>query len=319
MNTTKVRFHLPDFTRHSKLNLVLLNMMKNMPQYFRDGIEIASFYGVFPPSMWNGGRTIVGGAVCGEEYIKTALKTFNDKGIPLRFTFTNPAIKEEHLNDEFCNAVMRLADNGLNEVIVYSPVLEEYIRKNYPNYKITSSTCKRILDESTLDKELEKDYHIVVVDYALNNKFDILEKLPHKEKCEFLVNSSCIADCPFRSEEYYMVGEQQIAYCEHIKKHPGKEFRMSDYAKETVNTKIKCPASGTNFFQAQKLAHHISPDDIWNKYVPMGFNQFKIEGRTASTLYLIECYMYYLVKPECRDEARFMFMYNLERNGVIKY
>lgn len=28
--------------------------------------------------------------------------------------------------------------------------------------------------------------------------------------------------------------------------------------------------------------------------------------------------MYYMIKPECRDEARFMFLYNLENYGVIK-
>ena len=317
MSELKARFHLPDFTHHAKLNLILLSMMKNMPEYFYDNIEIASFYGVFPPSLWNGGRT-VGGAICDETYVKNILSAFNSKGIPLRFTFTNPALKKEHLNDKFCNMVMRLADNGLNEVIVFSPLLEEYIRKNYPNYKITSSTCKRILDIPELENELNKDYSVVVLDYDLNNKFDILEKIPHKEKCELLINSCCVPKCPFRSEEYYQVGLQQIAYCNHLKNHPNKPFNMSDYSDFTIVKNIKCPSGGKTIFDSKKLSHHISPDLIFNKYLPMGFNQFKIEGRTANRMYLIECYMYYLVKPECRDEARFMFLYNLERNGIIK-
>lgn len=316
-DSTKVRFHLPDFTRHAKMNLLLVSMMKNMPQYFYDNIEIASFYGVFPPSLWNGGRT-VGGATCDEKYIKSILSAFNGQGIPLRFTFTNPALKEEHLKDEFCNMVMRLADNGMNEVIVFSPILEDYIRNTYPNYKITSSTCKRIVDPSELADELNKDYHVVVADYDMNNKFDILEKLPHKEKCELLVNSSCVPNCPYRSEEYYQVGLQQIAYCNHIRKYPGKPFRMSDYSDVTVTKNINCPSGGRSIFDSKKCSHHISPDAIFNKYLPMGFNQFKIEGRTANRLFLIECYMYYLIKPECRDEARFMFLHNLERNGIIR-
>ena len=82
-----------------------------------------------------------------------------------------------------CNMVMALANNGLNEVIVNSPLLEDYIRKNYPKYKLTSSTCKRLDDGERLAAELEKDYHIVVVDYDLNNRFDILEKLPNKDTC----------------------------------------------------------------------------------------------------------------------------------------
>lgn len=312
----KIKVHIPDFTNHAKLNLVLLNMKKNMPQYFRDNLEIASVYGVFPPSIWNGGRTI-GGQFCNAEYISNVLNAFNSQGIPLRFTFTNPAIKEEHLKDEFCNAVMKLADNGMNEVIVFSPLLEDYIRNTYPNYKITSSTCKRITSPDDLNAELEKDYSVVVVDYDLNNKFDILEKVQHKEKCEFLVNSCCYPECPKRSDEYYNVGLQQIAYCEHIKKYPDKPFNMADYSDITMSTNFNCPARRRTIFEIQKLPHHISPDAMWDKYAPMGFNQFKISGRESNRLFLIECYMYYLIKPECRDEARFMFLYNLERNGIV--
>ncbi len=317
MQQKKVKFHLPGFTVHAKFNLIFLNMYRNMPEFFRDQVEIASFYDAFSPAMWNGGRTI-GGYTCDEAFIKNILSAFNSLGIPLRFTFTNPVIQEEHLHDEFCNKIMRLGNNGLNEVIVTSPILEAYIRETYPNYLITSSTCKRIVDESVLHEELNRDYHVVVLDYDMNNHFDILERLPHKEKCEFLINSCCIPKCPFRSEEYRLVGLQQIAYCEHLKKHPDQPFNMSDYSEVTVKKNIKCPSKGNNIFDSKKCSHHISPEAIWGTYLPMGFQQFKIEGRTASKLFLIENYMYYLIKPECRDEARFLFLHNLERNGLIK-
>ena len=52
----RVRFHLPDFSGNFKLNLMFTEMLKNRPEYFREGVEIASFYGVFPPCLWNGGR-----------------------------------------------------------------------------------------------------------------------------------------------------------------------------------------------------------------------------------------------------------------------
>lgn len=317
MQQNKIKFHLPGFTVNAKFNLVFLNMYHNMPEFFRDNVEIASFYDAFSPAMWNGGRTI-GGYLCDETFIKNILAAFNSKGIPLRFTFTNPVLEEEHLHDEFCNKIMQLADNGLNEVIVTSPLLEAYIREKYPNYKITSSTCKRIVDESELHEELNRDYHVVVLDYDMNNKFEILEKLPHKEKCEFLINSCCVPKCSFRSEEYRLVGLQQIAYCEHLKKYPDKPFNMSDYSDVTVKKNIKCPSKGNNIFDSKKCSHHISPEAIWEKYAPMGFQHYKIEGRTASKLFLLENYMYYLIKPECRDEARFLFLHNLERNGLVK-
>ncbi|MBR6107728.1 MAG: hypothetical protein IKQ39_06930 [Oscillospiraceae bacterium] len=314
----KARFHLPDFAGHFKFNIVFAELLERHPEFFREGVEIASFYGVFPPSMWNGGRTQ--GGTCNKNFIKSVIQTFNSKGIPLRFTFTNPMLEKKHLNDDFCNTIMHLADNGLNEVIVLSPLLEEYIRKNYPRYKITSSTCKRITDAEQLCGEVEKDYHIVVIDYDLNHDFDTLRKIPDKKKCELLVNACCNPGCPTRTEHYRMIGLQQIAYAEHVKKYRDAPFPYEEF--KAKNPEVlrfdACPCAGRSLFEIKGLKNHISPDEIWNTYIPMGFEQFKIEGRTANTLNLMEHYMYYMVKPECRDEARFTFMKWLTANDVLE-
>lgn len=312
---TTARFHLPDFTKHVKLNLVMVQMWKNAREYFRDGVEIASVYGAFPPSMWNGGRPMLG--VCEEPFVRQVIAAFNSEGIPLRFTFTNPMITEEHLGDPFCNLVMQAAHNGLNEVIVFSEVLEQYIRTKYPKYKITSSTCKRITDPDALRAELNKDYHVVVLDYDLNNKWDILSDVPHPEKLEILVDSACIPNCPRRSEEYRVCGKQQIKFNEHLQKHPGKPFRMSDYDKVTM-ADFECAATHRSPFEIRELPHFVTPEMIWEDYLPHGINQFKISGRGWNKLAVIEQYMYYMIKPEKRDEARFMFLHNLERSGAIK-
>ncbi|MDE7104688.1 MAG: hypothetical protein K2O36_02275 [Ruminococcus sp.] len=306
----KVRFHLPDFAKHFGLNFVFVSMKENCPHFFREGVEIASVFGTFPQSLWNGGRNTDG--ICDLNFAKRVLNSFNSHGIPLRFTFTNPALEKKHLNDKFCNDIMKLADNGMNEVIINSQLLEDYIRRKYPNYKLTSSTCKRITDLHKLNEELEKNYNLVVIDYDFNNKFDILEKITHKKKCEILINPCCNPECSMRAEHYRLVGLQQIEFCEHIKKHSNKPMDS------TISTEMHCGCGDRTIFDNMKLSNNISPDDIWEKYVPMGFEHFKIEGRTASILNMIETYMYYMIKPEYRDEARFTFFYNLEKKGVVK-
>ena len=313
----KVKFHLPDFAGMGKFNLVFAAMLKNSPEFFREGVEIASVFGVFPPSLWNGGR--FQGDVCNKNFVKAVVSAFNKEGIPLRFTFTNPMIEKKHLSDEFCNMVMHLADNGMNECIVVSPILEDYIRTNYPNFKLTSSTCKRITDIEALKDELEKDYSLVVLDYDLNNKFDILEKIPHKEKCEILVNACCNPNCEHRSHHYQTLGLEQIAYANHVRKYPNAPFDSDKFTAEHPDSQFEfdCQCVHRSLFDVMKLSTHITPDDIWNKYVPMGFNQFKIEGRTLDLFNLTEHYMYYMVKPECRDRARMIFYRNLWTNGVI--
>lgn len=228
-------------------------------------------------------------------------------------------IEKKHLDDNFCNMVMHLADNGMNEVIVYSSLLEDYIRKNYPNYKITSSTCKRITNQEQLCSEIEKDYNIVVIDYDLNHNFDVLKKISDKKKCELLVNACCNPECPTRTEHYEAIGLQQIAYANHVKKYQNVPFNIENFRKTHLEILRfnECSCVGRNLFQIVSLKNHISPDEIWNTYIPMGFEQFKIEGRTAETLNLIEYYMYYMIKPECKEQARFEFMKCLSENGVI--
>lgn len=88
----KVRFHLPDFSGHFMFNLIFIEMLKHCPEYFREGVEIASVYGVFPPSLWNGGRIQQGN--CDRKFIKSVINEFNERGIPLRFTFTNPVLEK---------------------------------------------------------------------------------------------------------------------------------------------------------------------------------------------------------------------------------
>ena len=42
----------------------------------------------------------------------------------------------------------------------------------------------------------------------------------------------------------------------------------------------------------------ISIDDIQNTYMPMGFSNFKIEGRSLGSAVILEFILYYMVKPE---------------------
>ena len=42
----------------------------------------------------------------------------------------------------------------------------------------------------------------------------------------------------------------------------------------------------------------ISVDDIRSRYLPMGFSNFKIEGRGLGSALLLEFLLYYMTKPE---------------------
>ncbi len=301
-----VKFHLPGLRYNYPLNMLLVSMLKQYPDFFREGVEIASFFGEFPTSLWNGGR--YSSDQCDAVFIQNVIKNINGQGIPVRFTYTNPLLNEHDLADPYCNFCMKAADNGMNEVLVVSPILEEYIRREYPNFKINSSTCKEIRDTETLNAELEKDYHLVVLDYNMNNQFDLLSQIQHKDKVEILVNACCIPNCPRRGEHYRTIAKQERIDLQNRKLPEGKKIPMPVW---------HCEHEGNSIYEIQGYSTFISPEAIWEKYVPMGYSHFKIEGRTANLFRLVDTYCFYLMKPEKKDEARLLLLENLEKSRVV--
>ncbi|MBQ8920679.1 MAG: hypothetical protein IJ060_00755 [Oscillospiraceae bacterium] len=305
-----IHFHIPDFSRNFHLNMLLIKLMKEYPQMFREGADIGSVYGEFPSSLWNGGRVL--GGMFPENEIRYVAEQLNENGVSLRYTFTNPLINQSHLDDRHCNRCLELTQryDRMNGVIVVSPVLEKYIRQKYPHYKIISSTCKQITDFEALCEELEKDYDYVVLDYNFNNNFELLEKLPHKEKVEILVNAVCTPNCPRRKAHYQYLGRTQIAYCEHLKKKgPGAPWKPAE--------SFKCEHIGNTVYDAAHFPTHITPDAIFGKYAEMGFENFKIEGRSSTLFNNMETYLYYLAKPEYRDSLRLTYLLSLEASGIV--
>ena len=220
-------------------------------------------------------------------------------------------LEKKHLGDPFCNQVMRMCNNGFNEAIVMSPVLEEYIRENYPDYPITSSTCKQIENIDGVKEELKKDYKYVVLDYNFNNCFDQLEQIDEKDRarCEVLVNACCTPKCKRRGEHYRSIGLEQIAEWEHKKNMLSKKpYEAKGFACEFMNNG---PYAITDYVT------YISPQAVFEKYLPMGFNNFKIEGRTLPDICLLEYYIIYMVKPEYQNKIRLDMLQAL--TGKHKY
>ena len=303
-----VRFHLPGLRYNYPLNMFWVSMLKQYPEYFREGVEIASFFGCFPFSLWNGGRLIINDQ-CDAAFVNNVIKNINAAGIPVRYTFTNPLLTKEDLDDPFCNFCMQAADNGMNEVMIMSPILEEYLREKYPSYKFNSSTCKEIKDAEALNEELKRDYQYVVLDYNLNGKWELLDGLENKEKLEVLVNTLCIPNCKRRGEHYKHIAKAQKIIQKNKKIPPEHRIKYDDWY---------CEYGEKNcIYTIQDYPTFISVDDIWNEYLPRGINNFKIEGRTANLFSLIETYCYYMIKPEYVGKARLLLLTNMEHMKVI--
>lgn len=296
-----VKFHLPNFVNlySAQLNFSTILLLKENPELFYEGVQIASVFDSFPVA-WNGGRIVAGHMTSQmiEQNVPPIFKMFNDLGVACRLTFSNPLIKKQHLSDVNCNRILELAENGLNGAIVQSEPLEAHIRKTFPRIRLTSSTCKQLKTLESISEELEKDFDLVVLDYNVNRDLKLLERIPHKERCEILVNAICNPDCPRRGEHYRYIGAYQL---EHSNKEAQQQCGLADMD-------WKCENLKKDVIERRSSPNYLSPEDIYERLNPLGYCNFKLEGRGNPIADLIEQYVYFLVRPEHAQTVRIKLM-----------
>lgn len=280
-------FHLPGLFEFYDLYKAFLPLYRNHREWFYDWCDIASIYGSPSDCLWGGGR--VGFGEADAEEVFELMKEF---GISSRLTFSNSLLKEEHLSDKKCNELCRLFEKEpvKNGVIVYSDLLLDYLKRNFPGFYFVSSTTKVLTDFSDFKMELARnEFSFVVPDFRLNKKIEKLEALDEglKNKVEFLCNECCSPFCQ----------ERKICYENVSRKNLGLE--CSDH---------HCAApdgdKGYRFSSAMKSPLFIGIDDIQNKYLKLGFSNFKIEGRGLGSAMVLEFLLYYLVRPKYQINVR---------------
>ncbi len=157
--------------------------------------------------------------------------------------------------------------------------MENYIRSKYGNkFKYISSTTKVLTIPDEQKKEIDKNYYLVVLDYRYNTNIKFLESIEQKDKCEILVNCMCDPNCKRRKEHYDLLSLIQI---------------NQGYPKEM----IECENERYTLHDAFKYPTFIKAEQI-DKYIDLGYTNFKIEGRKLLPQSLIETLLYYLIKDE---------------------
>ncbi len=284
----KAYFHLPGLFEFCGFYRKFFSLFYGHREYFYEWCEIGSVYGSPAECLWGGGR-----AGFGEDTAEEAAKLLSEYGISARLTFSNSLLEIKHLKDRRCNELCAMFEhNGEaeNGVIIYSDLLLEYIRERYPDLYFVSSTTKVITDFEDFKKELDRDeFRFVVPDFRLNKRFEELDSLnpSEKRKVEFLCNECCSFGCADRKECYENVSRKMLGEdCEdHI-------CRASD------------ASDGYVFSKAMENPGFIGINDITDIYMPMGFSEFKIEGRSLGSAMILEFLIYYMTKPEYALKVR---------------
>lgn len=318
----KAYYHLPGLFEFYELYKEFLPLYRKHREYFYDWCEIGSIYGAPADCVWGGGR--VG---FGEHDSKEVLKLMQEYGISARLTFSNSLLTREHLSDPKCNELCRIFDigrdnersrgfgndkdieccidndndiSGINKrikvkecrngIIIYSDILLDHIKENYPDFYFVSSTTKVLTDFGEFENELNReDFRYVVPDFRLNKSFVKLKALSQhqKDKVEFLCNECCWFGCTDRKKCYETVSRKNLG-------------------EDCTEHYCTAPDAGQGylFSKAMENPGFIGIDDIKNTYLPMGFSNFKIEGRGLGSAMILEFLLYYMTKPQYQIHVR---------------
>ena len=284
----KTLYHLPGLFEFYELYRIFLPLFRKHREYFYDWCEIGSIYGAPSDCIWGGGRTSFG-----YSDPEDVLALMREYGISARLTFSNSLLREEHLADKKCNELCKMFEcshSPQSGVIVHSELLLNYLQKNYPDLYLISSTTKVLTDFQDFLTEINReDFRYIVPDFRLNKVFDKLDLMSQhqKDKVEFLCNECCWFGCKDRKTCYESVSRKNLG-------NPAPEFHCAS----------PDGGNGYRFSKAMENPGFISVDDIQNIYMPMGFSNFKIEGRGLGSALILEFLLYYMTKPEYQLHVR---------------
>lgn len=284
------RFHLPGLFEFFDFYKVFLPLFYEHRDWFYDFCQIGSIYGVPADCLWGGGR-----AGFGQNGIeRSVLDLCRDFGVSARLTFSNSLLTENHLDDRKCNRLCELFCGPENGIILHSDLLLDYICKNYPHFYFVSSTTKVLTDWDSFMAEVKRpEFSFVVPDFRLNKDERLFGSWGQpddevlKSKIEFLCNECCWFGCKNRRICYENVSQRCLG-------------------QNVPQWECTSPGSeeGYLFSKAKLNEGFIGIDDIREKYMPAGFSNFKIEGRSLGSALLLEFILYYMTKPEYQLNAR---------------
>lgn len=339
-----IHYHLPGLFEFYDLYARFLPLFREKRGWFYDWCDIGSIYGASADCLWGGGRVGFGDADASDvlallsEYGISARLTFSNSLLKpehlsdrkcndmcvlfsqdthinkfaqdaqtcgLNQLSGKPILQEKHSplsgaalaeQASYAFKAPRVPQNG---VIVHSDLLLDYLRKTYPGLYLVSSTTKVLTRFEDLRAELARpEFAYVVPDFRLNKSFDKLETLSarEKEKVEFLCNECCPISCTQRARCYEQVSRMSLGESVDDFECYGAQF--SDKSEGGFEGRTY------SFSHAMENPAFISVEDIRERYEPLGFTNFKIEGRSLGSALILEFLLYYMTKPEAQLKVR---------------
>ena len=277
-------FSIPDSGAVWLANKALMSLVNEKSDWLYDDFRVDVAYGCPPSCIWNGNR-VEFGEKCGQDWYDGVVAFYKYHKVDYRLNFTNFLLRPEHLQDAYGNEIAENVSKMGGRVMVSTPMMADYIKKNYPDLVIGWSTTSDYgtTKEERIAKinELSKD-SVVVLPYDFNNKPELVQ-FTHPENLEILLNDNCIDNCSKRRDHNILNNKINLGECS-LKDYKPCLWDWQSGSKEQFG-------KSTHVVGRSKLAGYAAQKMI----------RFKISGR-SSLEETTAAYIYYLLKPGHEDD-----------------
>lgn len=152
--------------------------------------KVDSIFGFVEKSTLYSGRPFFRPQISEKDY-----QFLQNHNIGIRIPFTNHYVSEKEYKRN--KLLLDKYHKKGNSLIVTNDTLAEWIKRDYPKYKVEASILKEI---DSLEKihEALKLYDTVVLPMNVNNNKKLLEEIEQKERITLFGNAGCALTCPNR-------------------------------------------------------------------------------------------------------------------------
>ncbi|HDZ20765.1 MAG TPA: hypothetical protein ENH80_12560 [Phycisphaerae bacterium] len=281
----EARWNLTGLFVHDLLTLQVFSLLH---ERFGCPLKFDSIHGA-PDVPWNCGRFSFTPAPTAQA-LEAMLRTFNDVGIGVFFTFSNHLLDKNDLDDRACNRLLESIDNGLglNGVILASDLLYDHIRRRHPELKLTASIIKvteeRGRGNVAYYQSVLPRFDSVMVHPDDGFNCEVLDQLD-RDKIEIMVNENCAFQCPNRVKDYEVMA--QVLKAGGLPGPDNPYMVMERRHCRMPLKKLTSAIQSCNFPTAQMV-----------RVYEMGFRRFKLQGRQDMPATFLFSLLRFAIEPD---------------------
>ena len=270
-------FYLPGVQYYEQLNKIFIETVYSLPHHqLKFNNIIFGAYGKIGPSYWYGGINHYNDYWSVRE-VKSKFTMYENLSVRILMDCSNILLDEKDLNDSYNNMILKELDAGSHEVLVYSPMLTNYIANKYPSIVLVGS---QKLTLQNPDFCLEKPFSKIEYSNQLPANVPYIGRIKN-------LNNKC-HNC------------EQAKQMECLLK---EDVRIYDFYKQTNYD--KCLNYTENLWQvpfSDLYDQSINKNETTSYMLPF---HFSIERQLYD-------YIHYIIKPEYQDEVFLMILMKLQ-------